>query len=148
MAKPKPEARNLILEVHREFRRVKAKLEPDLVAQASEPGKGHLANEEFRNIMVAQNVLRPCLEAVFDDLVPFSHLTCMELAIRLASYAISTAPMADQDKLVELVLAGLPNAHSLRLSLGVVIRTGWRDGDEEEKPNFPHAAFQPPQGNA
>lgn len=149
MSKPKPEDRDLIREVKRKFRRVKAELEPRLLAEAKEPGKAHLEMEDMRNVLVAQNVLRPCLEATLDAMMPVSHLTCLELAIRLASYAISVAPMEDQDKMVELVIAGLPNAHTQRLAQGVVIRTEWKDGEDGPlKPNFPAAAFRDPEGSA
>ena len=126
MTKPKPKARDLIREVHREFRRLKAEAEPELLAQAQQPDKRHLVNEEMRNLIVAERVLRPCLEAVLDDLLPYSHLTAMELAIRLASLALSTGPLADQGKLVDLFLQGFPNAHDVRLAIGQVVATEWQ----------------------
>lgn len=145
MPKPKPFARDLVREVKREWKRQKAELDPRLLAEAAQPGKAHLANEEFRNVLVAQSVLRPCMEATMDSMLPLSHMTVMELAIRLASYALSVAPAKDQDKLVELFLQGFAAAHTARLGLGVVIETGWRDEDGREEDNHPLAR---PRGNA
>lgn len=139
--------RDLIRETRREFRRVKAELEPRLLAEAQEPGKAHLANEEMRNIIVAQNVLRPSLEAVVECLIPFSHLTALELAIRMASYVLSITPMEDQAKLVALFQQSFPNAHDMRLAQGVVIKTEWANDGEAPIANHPEGPITDPKGN-
>lgn len=80
---------------------------------------------EVRNIQIAQNTLRTCMEAVISEIVPFSVITPAELAVRLASYAISIAPLENQDQIMDQVLATLPAAHSNRLFHGIIIQTGW-----------------------
>lgn len=144
MSKARQPDRDLTRELQRHFKRRKAQMEPELIAQAG--FKPHLANEEMRNILIAQDVLQPCLQVVMEQLLPFAHMTAMELAIRLASYALSTAPMEDQAKLVSLFMEAFPNAHDMRLALGIVIPLNWEKGTGEIMVNHPDDAVTEPKG--
>lgn len=143
MSNGKREHRNLIREVRREFKRCKAELEPQMLGRVDD--EPVMANEEMRNIIVAQNVLRPCMEATLEALLPYSHLTSLELAIRLASYALSTAPLEDQDKLVAMFLQVFAESHALRTARGIVIGTEWRVGDGPPVPNMPLGPITKPK---
>lgn len=92
---------------------------------------------EVRNLQIAQNVLRRCLEAVLDKMLPYTALSCYELAIRLASYSISAAPLEDQDRILAAVLQSLPHAHSKRLASGTIIHNKWAGGGLPEQENVP-----------
>lgn len=93
---------------------------------------------EIANLQVAQNVLRLCLEATLERLLPYTEITPLELAIRLSSYAISAAPAEAQDNLVAAFVAMLPEAHSKRLAAGIRLETGWIT-EGRERSNFPQA---------
>ena len=123
--------RDVVKAVKALFARNKAELEPRLHAAVQQDAS--YAIPEVRNVQVAQNTLRTCLEAVLDECAPHTQLTCGELAIRLASYALSAAPLEDQDQLMAWVIDRLPAAHLNRLAKGVIIKTGWRiNGIEHE----------------
>ena len=76
-------------------------------------------------MLAAQNAIRDCMKAVLNECVPIDVQFCGELAIRLASYAISVAPIEDQDNLVALVVMHLRDTHRDRLRAGVVIKSDW-----------------------
>lgn len=135
MSRAKNPDRQLMVETKRAFRRIKRVRDPELLAQVSD--KPHLADEEMRNVLACNEVILPFLEALVDELAPFSHMTAMELAIRLASFMLSTVPLEDQPKLVSLFMKAFPNAHDMRISLGHVIPMNWQMGDGTEQINHP-----------
>lgn len=77
------------------------------------------------DVIVAQNTLRTCMEAALIRMLPYDQTALAELAIRLASYAISAAPIDDQAGLVGAVCTTLPSAHARRVAQGVMICTTW-----------------------
>jgi hypothetical protein len=138
MADVQPDPRET--EVHRaaraRFAAIKDQLVPKMAARAAnEPA---FANPEVMNLQVAQNVLRECLEAVLKEMIPFSALTAGELAIRLASYAISVAPLDEQAEVMRWVLPTLPVAHASRLNRGIMIQSSWYMPAGPSEPVKPH----------
>lgn len=124
----------LIAAVQDHFDAVEIDLGP---AMDTRPELG-FADPEQRGIQFAQNTLRPCIEATLDRLVPYTQMTCVELAVRLASYALSAAPAEDQDVIVRGFVDGFPSAHRHRLATGIRLETGWVT-QGRERPNFPKA---------
>jgi len=132
--KPSSQQRDLIKAVGAYFRSTKRQIEPSLIqAAAREPLYG---KPELRNIQVAQNVLRTCMEATFSQMLPYSDITPIELSIRLASYAISVLPIERQGAAIEAMIATLPAAHRKRVSAGIIIKTEWGSADAST-PNVP-----------
>lgn len=113
--------RDLVRAVQAEIKVNQAAIEPMLAARP-EPEFG---NAEVRYIQAAQNALRTCIEATLKQAGPYTDLTCIELAIRLASYAVSALPVERQHAALDMVIATLPAAHKARLEKGVVIKTEW-----------------------
>lgn len=91
---------------------------------------------EYRYVQVAQNTLRTCLEATLQQGMPYSEMTCIELAVRLASYAVSALPLESQDAALKMVIDTLPSAHSQRLAAGIIISTEW-EANGLTQPNVP-----------
>jgi hypothetical protein len=90
-----------------------------------------------KKMVAAQNVLKDCITAVVNECVPIDEQFCGELAIRLASYAISIAPVERQEEIARLVAASLPAAHVDRMKRGVVIHSTWMEKDGVERRNMP-----------
>lgn len=84
--------------------------------------------EAIPQAIIAQNVMRDLMTAVFMETAPFGQIFCEEMALRLASYAISAAPIEDQSLMVDRVTKRLPGVHTERLRQGFVIETQWREG--------------------
>ena len=130
------EQRELVAAVQAHFRGVQQQLEPRLLAK-SEP---EFQLEEIRNLQYAQNTLRSCMEAALQLMLPYSHVTAIELAIRLASYSLSIVPMEDQDAVVHSFLQTFVLAHEKRMANGVRIHAEWQFDDGRKLPNFPEAS--------
>jgi hypothetical protein len=126
--------KKLVAAVHAEFERVRKEVEPKLLTVGQAP---EFQNEEIRNIQYAQNVLRTCLEAILFKMLPYSERVLIELALRTASYALSAAPMEDQDQLVSALVRVFADAHQRRMALGIRIDSEWQMKDGREVPNFP-----------
>lgn len=88
------------------------------------------------SMMTAQNTLRVCMEVVLNESLPYDQLFCAELAVRLAAYAITVAPIEDHDALVRAVQGALPGAVETKRREGAIIRTSWMT-DGAERPNVP-----------
>lgn len=88
---------------------------------AAEPG-----NQELLKVLTAQNVMREALEACLAKMTPFSDLTPQELAIRLASYALSALPIDQQEMAVFSFCTLFPTAHQKRIAQGVMLQTEWK----------------------
>jgi hypothetical protein len=116
-----PTTEALVAAVQAEFGRVLHDIGPKL-DQRPEP---QFAEPEYRNIQAAQNALRTCLEGILERLVPYSGNIPLELAIRLASYAISALPIEDQEQAVRTFIALFPQAHAGRIRQGIGISTEW-----------------------
>lgn len=126
----------LVYQVQREFDRVAADLQERLDKLVAD-GNGLYANPEVRNVQIAQNTLRTCMEATLQKMMPYTHLTAIELAIRLASYALSTVPMEDQDMVKAQFMESFIPAHDMRMARNVRIDIQWRMEDGRDVPNFP-----------
>jgi hypothetical protein len=116
MANLHPKTKRLIQATRIEAARVRLDIKDKLPAETAD----HIAA-----VLIAQNTIRPCLEATLKELTPFGVLLLGELAIRLASYAISAAPADIQGDLLQAVMNGLPDAHALRMSKGIALRSVW-----------------------
>ena len=125
--------RKLVTAVKREFARVKADVEPKLLADP----RPEVQSEQFRNLQYAQNTLRTCMEATLTQMVPYTHETSVELAIRLASYALSIVPQEDQDLVMAQFMKSFVFAHETRVAKGIVISTEWQMEDGRSQPNYP-----------
>lgn len=128
--------RPLIYQVQREYDRVYEHLQGRLDKLVAD-GNLLYDNPEVRNIQVAQNTLRTCMEATLQKMMPYTHLTAIELAIRLASYALSTVPLEDQDAVKAQFMESFIDAHDMRMARNVRIDTQWRMEDGRDVPNFP-----------
>lgn len=117
----KKHTRDLIKAVKADLRATKEALAPSLAAHPAP----EMQNPEVRFVQAAQNTLRTCMEATLQEAGPYTDVTCIELAVRLASYAISAIPLERQDEALGAVIASLPAAHSSRLAKGVIIQTEW-----------------------
>ena len=122
-----PGRRRMVESVQTEFRRVSTALAPQLAPLGKDLG----------NLNVAQNVMRDCLTAVLEEMAPYGHQSAIDIARRLASYALSTVPMEDQDEVVSAFLAGFADFHMMRTAQGAVIRSEWMMPDGDSVPNFP-----------
>jgi hypothetical protein len=94
---------------------------------------------ELITINAAQNALRTCIEAVLNKTVPYESSFLVELAVRVASYTISAAPMEDQEILVAQFMSLFADAHLRRISEGKVISSQWQMNDGRTQSNFPEA---------
>lgn len=99
-----------------------------------------LPDVELRNINVAQNVMRDVVSAVLDEMMPYSHKTPVEMARRLASYALSSVPLEDQEIVVAELLRTFADFHMNRTASGAIIEAHWRMEDGTDKLNFPKEA--------
>lgn len=123
-----PSRKRLIMAVREEYRRLCRELAGPLSA---------IPDAETRNINVAQNVMRDALTAILNEMAPYTHETVVEMSRRLASYALSTAPIEDQDAVVAEHLSGFADFHMLRTAKGMIINSAWRMDDGRDQPNFP-----------
>lgn len=123
-----PERERLIEATKAEYHRLSVALAGPLSA---------ICDPELRNINVAQNVLRDVMTALLTEMAPYGHLTALEMAKRLASYALSVVPIEDQELVVADHLAGFAEFHMDRTARGAIIKTHWRMVDGRDQSNFP-----------
>lgn len=74
---------------------------------------------------VAQNVLRDCMTAVFDECTPYSKNFPLGMAMRLASYALSNIPIDDQGYFLAFFLEKFRDEHVRRVASGVMLKSAW-----------------------
>lgn len=115
--KLQPQKKRLIAAFKAEFHRCATELKdhPDY----------KILSREDRGRITAQNALRVCLEAAFEQMLPFGEVTPIDMAIRLASYCLSVLPVDRQVYGLTDVLKTLPDAHQHRMEAGVRIRSTW-----------------------
>lgn len=101
-------------------------LQADIEAQHKELQEA--LPEVAQQANVLQNVLRTALTAALNKCAPFSTELLGEMAVRLASYMISAAPLPMQEDLMVRVLGALPEAHGRRLKAGIMLRGLWEIG--------------------
>ncbi len=75
--------------------------------------------------IVAQNTLRTALEVTLAESEPYGEYFLVELALRMAAYTISAAPIERQAALASLVAGSLADALAHKLQQGMAIRTEW-----------------------
>lgn len=108
------------------FRKMREKTDPMVVAK-NEPAAPPKAME----IIAAQNVLRDCISVIFNECMPIDRTFIAEMALRLASYAVSVAPIEDQEGISAIVGASFQKMHHARMKAGIYIESKWvTDGVE------------------
>jgi len=120
--------RRMIKAVQAEFARLHKELAPQL---------SQLPDQDTRNINVAQNVMRDCLSALYDAMIPYGHVVAVQMSQRAASYALSVVPIEDQDAVVAAHLDGFADLHQHRTASGIRINTEWSMHDGAIQTNFP-----------
>ncbi len=107
-------------------KKTRQKTDPLVIAK-NHPG----AHPKAQELIAAQNVLRDCISVVLNECMPIDDSFCAELAVRLASYAISVIPLQRQDQACRAVSEALHDAHFSRIRAGVSIPATWiTDGVE------------------
>jgi hypothetical protein len=135
----KKEQRDLVRATKKMFAHVRKEMEPNLLIRP-EP---QWQQESYRNLQYAQNVIRTCMEASLQEMLPYTHEVSVELAIRLASYSLSIVPMEDQDYVMALFMKNFSYAHERRMDQGLRIETQWADDNGAVQPNFPNEYREP-----
>ena len=115
------------------FRKVHRDVAPLVEAEANRLNHHH---PDTLKTMVAQNTLRMCMETVLGECLPYDAHFLAEIAVRLAAYAITAAPIQGHDKLVCAVADALPHAVQQKVSAGATIGTVWEQ-DGVERSNIP-----------
>lgn len=123
--------RDLVRAVKAEYSRVQADIGLRLAAHPHPA----MRDPEQQALQVAQNTLRTCMEAVLQSMGRYTPEALVGLAIRLASYALSAAPIEDQDFLLARVLQHLGPEHMRRVDQGISIKTEWQMHDGTARPN-------------
>lgn len=109
--------------VQRRYRTARVMLIPRIREQLQ---RQPLMDEDFAVALnVSQNVLREAMEVVITQSLPQQHRYFIELAVRLACYAITALPADDQEQAMLLVRDGLFNKLADMQASGVVIKTEW-----------------------
>jgi hypothetical protein len=96
----------------------------------------HGAHPQVKELMAAQNVLRDCITVVFNECMPIDRSFVLEMAMRLASYAVSVAPVEDQMILARGVTQLFEDFHLKRMQQGIGIPADWITDGVEHK-NMP-----------
>lgn len=94
---------------------------------------GSEVTEEQKAAIAAQNVLRDCMTVIFNECTPYSEAFPIDLAVRLASYAISNLPVEKQDVAAHLVGKNLPVVHATRLKQGIFLQSTWETDGVQHK---------------
>jgi hypothetical protein len=92
---------------------------------------------EYRHLNVAQNVLRTCMEVCLNEMLPYSEITPVELATRLASYALSALPVEAQESAAAHFVSIFESAHRSRIASGIRLSTEWVTPGIGLHENFP-----------
>lgn len=84
-----------------------------------------ITDPEKRMENVLQNVLRGCIETCLQQAVPYTEELPVGLALRLASYCLSSLPTDIQEHAATFVAYNLPTTHRDRVAQGIGLRTDW-----------------------
>lgn len=89
-------------------------------------------------ILALDNAVRDVLTVFLNELAPFPPQAPVEVAMRVASYVLSSLPIEMQEAGLSDLLANLPATHSRRVAQGMTILTEWQEGDHVRPgtPNF------------
>lgn len=131
-----PAQQALVDAIKAEFERAQVVLAPRMLDMI-QAGHSRLADPEQQRIQAAQNVLRTCLEAVLNQMIPYSGMVPLEMALRLASYSISAAPMEDHAQMMDWLVRTLPSAHEQRMASGIRLTSEWQMHNGMTQMNFP-----------
>ncbi|MGR9441646.1 hypothetical protein [Rhizobium leguminosarum] len=109
------------------IRRIYSKVreDTDRLTAAKVSSSGVKTHPDIDKIIAAQNTLRKCMEVVFEECMPYDEIFCGEMAVRLATYAISAVPIERHGLVLNAVIEGLPAALARRVREGIAIRTEW-----------------------
>lgn len=81
--------------------------------------------EDRQRTVVADNMLKFCIEQALNHMLPISPEFCAEIAVRIASYALSAAPTHMHGGLVAMCVEVLPEVHASRMERGICIKSEW-----------------------
>lgn len=81
--------------------------------------------EHLRKALVAQNVMRICLETVMREMLPYDPLFLVELGNRLAAYTVTAGPPAMQHLMIEAIQTGLPGMVENKIKTASGIKAEW-----------------------
>ena len=114
------------------YARIAKDLGPKIAAAGVDP-----AGSEGKAI-IAQNVIKDVLQEIYIQIVPFDLEAVAQMATRSFSYALSIAPMEDQDELVHNCISKFADFHMLRCAQGIRLNGGWGTDDPNTPltPNF------------
>ncbi len=82
--------------------------------------------EHLRQALVAQNVMRICLETTLREMLPYDPLFLTELGTRLAAYCVTAGPPWHQQLMIEAMQLGLEPMVENKQKTGSVIRADWK----------------------
>lgn len=111
--------------------RTREKTDP-LVVASNNPE----AHPKAKELIAAQNVLRDCITVVVNDCMPIDELFCAELALRLASYAVSIVAVERQEAVAKVVANSFEKMHHDRMKKGIGVQSEWMT-DGVRHPNMP-----------
>lgn len=82
--------------------------------------------EHLRQALVAQNVMRICLETTLREMLPYDPLFLTELGTRLAAYCVTAGPPWHQALMTEAMQLGLEPMVENKQKTGSGIRADWK----------------------
>lgn len=100
-------------------RRAKRELEPELAKLPAD------TPEHVKQALIAQNVMRICLETVLREMLPYDPLFLTELGTRLAAYCVTAGPPWHQALMIEAMQLGLEQMVENKQKTGSGIRADW-----------------------
>ena len=81
--------------------------------------------EHLRKALIAQNVMRLCLETLLREMLPYDPLFLVELGNRLAAYTVTAGPPAMQHLMIEAIQTGLPGMVENKIKTASGIKAEW-----------------------
>lgn len=81
--------------------------------------------EHLRQALIAQNVMRICLETTLREMLPYDPLFLTELGTRLAAYCVTAGPPWHQALMIEAMQLGLEPMVENKQKTGSIIRSDW-----------------------
>lgn len=82
--------------------------------------------EHLRQALVAQNVMRICLETTLREMLPYDPLFLTELGTRLAAYCVTAGPPWHQALMLEAMQLGLEPMVENKQKTGSGIKAEWK----------------------
>lgn len=121
--------KNFELAVKREYGRMKRDLEPRVIEALKRhpPGAPTMEPDTAVGVMVTQNLLRDCMIVAMNMANPQPRQYFIELATRLAGYAITALPFDEHEEAALIVRDGLLGKLADMQAAGHVLKTEWGD---------------------